>query len=119
MFRPEQALQQQVVRYLDAAHPGLIFYHPANGGARSAVEGAILKSMGVKAGVADLAFVLPDGRAAFVELKAGKGSASPAQKRFRADCEMQGVPYAECRSLAEVEGTLAAWGVAGRARISA
>lgn len=119
MFRPEQALQQQVVAYLRATAPSLIFFHVPNGGGRSTVEAAILKSMGVRAGVADLAFILTGARIAFIELKAGSGRATPAQKVFRADCELQGVPFAECRSLAEVQGTLDAWGVERRGRIAA
>lgn len=119
MMRPEQVLQQNVARYLAAALPATIWFHIPNGGGRSKVEAGILKSMGVRAGVADLCFVLPGARVGFIELKAGKGTANPAQKVFRADCELQGVPYAECRSLAEVEGTLAAWGLKARARIAA
>ena len=42
--RPEQALQRTVAQYLDLA-----------GGYRNAIEGAIFKSLGVKAGVPDLA----------------------------------------------------------------
>ena len=119
MFRPEQILQQQVVAYLKLAAPDLIFFHPANGGGRSKAEAAILKSMGVRPGVADLCFVLPGARIAFIELKAGNGTATPAQKAFRADCELQGVPYAICRSLAEVQGTLDGWGVSRRGRNAA
>lgn len=119
MFRPEQVLQQNVVAFLGVAYPGLLWWHTPNGGARSKAEAGILKSMGVRAGVADLCFVLPGARIAFIELKSAKGSASPAQKTFRADCEMQGVPYAICTSLAEVEGTLAAWGLKARGRLAA
>lgn len=119
MFRPEQILQQQVVAYLRIATPSLIFFHVPNGGARTKTEAAILKSMGVRAGVADLAFILTGARIAFIELKSANGTATPAQKVFRADCEMQGVPFAECRTLAEVQGTLDAWGVSRRGRVMA
>lgn len=119
MKREEQHLQQQVVRYLDLALPSLIWFHCPNGGGRTPVEGAILKSMGVRAGVPDLVFVLPDGRAAFIELKAGKGVLTPAQKAFRANCEQQRIPHAVCTSLAEVQGTLDAWGLHTRARVAA
>lgn len=119
MFRPEQILQQQVASYLHLAAPSLIWWHTPNGGARSKAEAAILKSMGVRAGVADLAFILTGARIGFIELKATNGRATPAQKTFRADCEMQGVPFAECRTLAEVQGTLDGWGVERRGRIAA
>jgi hypothetical protein len=40
--RPEQIVHRAVVAHLKArAVPGLVFLHPANGGARSAIEGAI------------------------------------------------------------------------------
>jgi hypothetical protein len=40
--RPEQDLQRTVVEHLQwRAVPNLFYFHPANGGARTAVEGAI------------------------------------------------------------------------------
>lgn len=119
MRRPEQALQKLVVDYLRVACPDLIFFHPANGGGRSKVEAAILKGLGVRAGVADLCFVQPGGQASFIELKAEKGSPSQSQKTFRDDCDRQGIPYAVCKSLAEVQGTIRAWGIQSRERVVA
>jgi hypothetical protein len=116
MNRPEDRLHIQVAHFLRVACPDLLFYHAPNGGGRDAREAAKLKAMGVRRGVADLAFVLPDGRAAFIELKADKGRQSPHQKLFEEDCARRGVPYLICRSLAEVEGALAAWGIPTRAR---
>lgn len=112
----EDRLQKQVVAFLRVAAPDLLFFHPANGGFRNLREAAKLKAMGVRAGVADLAVVLPDGRAAFVELKAGKGRLSPAQAEFRDTCERLSIPHAVARSLAEVEAALSAWGVTMKAR---
>lgn len=119
MMRPEQILQQQVVAFLRLACPNLLWFHVPNGGGRSKAEAAILKSMGVRAGVADLCFILAGARVGFIELKAGNGTATPAQKTFRGDCEFRGVPYAICKSLAEVQGTLDGWGVTQRARVAA
>jgi hypothetical protein len=119
MNRPEQTLQRQVVAFLNATAPNCIFYHVPNGGGRSRVEAAILKGLGVRAGVPDLAFVLADGRAAFIELKADNGRQSPAQALFQMECERMGVPYAVCRSLAEVQGTLDGWRVILRGRVAA
>ena len=75
-----------------------------------------LKDMGTRPGVADLSFVLPGGRAAFIELKAPKGRQSPEQKAFEADCTTNNAPYAVCRSIEEVAETLRGWGVQLRAR---
>lgn len=119
MRRPEQALQQTVAGFLRATLPQNIWFHVPNGGGRSKAEAGILKSMGVRAGAPDLVFVLPDGKAAFIELKAGRGAQSIAQKVFQADCERLGVPYAVCKSLEEVQGTLQAWGLILRGRLAA
>ena len=113
---PEDILQMQVARYLAVASPDLVWFHPANGGYRNPREAKKLKDMGVKAGVADLALILPDGRAAFIELKHGKGRQTDTQKAFEADCARTATPYAICRSLDDVQQTLAAWSVPTRAR---
>jgi hypothetical protein len=120
MNRAEQAFQQQVVAYLDVALGDALFFHvPNSSGNRGARLGGILKSMGLKAGVADLVIINEFGRAFMLELKAGKGSQSSGQKAFAADCERLHIPYAVCRTLPEVEGTLTAWGFTPRARIAA
>ena len=109
MKRPEQAFQQAVVRFIDAAAPGLLYFHVPNGGARSKVEGAIFKTMGVKAGVADLIFMLPTGKFGAMELKAGRGRLSPAQEDFREKMLKGSRYWAEVRTLEEVEETLHKW----------
>ena len=113
---PEDLLQITVARFLRIAAPALMWWHVPNGGSRHPGEARKLKDMGTRAGVADLAFVLPDGRAAFIELKAPKGRQTPEQKTFEADCQTNTAPYALCRSLAEVETVLRGWGVTLRAR---
>ncbi len=112
----EDILQMQVARFLKVVAPDLCWYHPANGGYRNPREAAKLKDMGVRPGVADLALILSDGRAAFIELKVGKNRQTDTQIAFQADCERLGAPYAVCRSLDDVETTLRAWGVPLRAR---
>jgi hypothetical protein len=104
MQRPEQELQKSVVAYLNyALPPAILFFHiPNQMGNRGAREGAILKSMGVRAGMPDLGFILPTGMVAWCELKAGKGSLTPAQRTFRDLMRARGVPFAECRSIQEV-----------------
>jgi hypothetical protein len=54
-------------------------FHPANGGWRSPVEGAILKAMGVRAGVPDIVAV-KGGQCYALELKAPDGRLTPAQR---------------------------------------
>lgn len=67
-------------------------FHVPNGGKRNAREAARMKGMGVRAGVHD--YLLPVPRGAFhglwIEMKAGKNSATPAQKEWRARMQAQG-----------------------------
>lgn len=110
MKRPEQQLQQQVAGYINAAYPGLLWFHPANSsGNRGARLGGILKSMGVLAGVPDIVVILPTGLSAFIELKASKGSLSPTQKAFRDRARETGALWEECRSLEETADLLNRW----------
>lgn len=93
-----------------AAHHNLIWYHPANEGARSVAAGAKLKAMGMLPGVADFAFVLPGGKAAFLEIKAEDGKLSPDQVSFQILCTRVSVPFAIARSLDEAKLILLGWG---------
>lgn len=95
------------------AVPNLIWYHVPNGEHRHISVAVKLKKMGVKAGVADFALVLPSGLgAAFLELKkpGTGGRASRAQKDFRAECEAARVPYYIARDFYEARAWLIAMG---------
>jgi hypothetical protein len=82
--RPEQEIQKALADHLRArAAAGTYWFHPANGGARTAIEGAILKACGVQAGTPDL-ILIKDGRTYGLELKADKGRLSPAHEEMRA-----------------------------------
>ena len=115
MNRPEDSLHHAVVQLLKlTAAAGVIYYHPANEGTKSAIRGARLKRKGVLAGVADLALILPGGRAAFLELKAPKtGRLNENQKAFREACEATGAPYAVATTLDEAQAVLTSWGALG------
>lgn len=111
LLTKEAALQAYVVDALRFfGVPGLIYYHPVNEGRRAIRTGAFLKRLGMVAGVADLALVLPGGKAAFLELKTIKGRTSPEQRAFRDRCEAAGVPYAIARSPEEATSILRNWG---------
>lgn len=110
MNRLEQSFQQTVVQFIDRAAPGLLFFHvPNSSGNRGARLGGIMKSMGLRAGVPDLVFVLPNAKIGFLELKAGKGSLSKSQREFRDEAQERGCPWAEARTLTEVWDALEAW----------
>lgn len=123
MRRPEQLLQQQIVRFIDAAYPTLLYWHTPNGGARNPVEAGIFKTLGVKAGVPDLTFILPLGKAAFIELKAGKGRLTDSQQAFRDRAQQLDCLWAEVRSLNEAADVLERWllpyGLVSKARVAA
>jgi len=58
--RPEAAIQRAVFQHLRArAAPGVFAFHVPNGGYRKPVEAAILKGLGVVAGVADVLLFRP------------------------------------------------------------
>lgn len=112
--RPEDTLQMALVEHLRfRARPGVIWHSTPNEGLRSAREGARLKRMGLRPGAGDLLFVLPpEGRAAYLELKAGKdGRQSAAQKQFEADALAAGARYALVRTIDDALSILIEWGV--------
>jgi hypothetical protein len=76
----EQTIQREVFRHLRArAAPGVFAFHPANGGYRKPIEAAIMKGLGVVAGVPDV-IAIRDGRCFALELKAEGGRASDVQR---------------------------------------
>ena len=113
MKRPEEELQRAVVQFLKMACPtALWFAVPNQRGTRKRWENEMLVAMGVRAGVPDLVFVLPGGRVGFIELKAAKGRMETSQLIFAEEAL-----HLVCRSLAEVQGALAAWGLPLRGRV--
>lgn len=115
---PERDLHMTVKRYLDIALPReAIWWHCPNGGARFKSEAVTLQRMGVLAGVFDLQLIYRR-EPLFIELKAAGESLSPDQARFAARLDAQGIPWAVCRSLAEVEATLRGWRLPLSARVA-
>jgi len=116
----ELPIQKAIMRYLDLALPASYrAAHIPNGGARNARTAAMLKAMGVKAGIADIAIFGPGGCAAMIEVKAGKGSPSPAQKDWMDWASEHEFPYAVCRSIGDVQVALTDFGIPVRAGVSA
>lgn len=106
---PEQELQKAVAAFLDVALPRDAFwFHCPNGGKRSPVEAAILKSMGVKAGVPDICIAY---RASLwcIEIKSDDNDVTVPQAVVHKHLALAGAPTAICRSLREVEQTLRDW----------
>jgi rhodanese-related sulfurtransferase len=108
---PEQPIHEGIVQLLKfCAAPKVIWYAVPNGGYRSKRTAAMLKAQGVRAGVADIALVLPGGQSAFVEVKAPHGRQSPEQREFEAAVSLAGARYAIVRSIDEARAVLASWG---------
>jgi hypothetical protein len=92
--RPEQIAHKAVVDHLRMRGvPGVVFLHPANGMGRTAVEGAILKSMGVMPGAPDL-HLFHNNRSYAIELKADTGRVSESQADMLRRLDQVGVSTA-------------------------
>lgn len=100
-----------------------IIYHTPNGGRRSKREAGILKAMGVRAGVPDLAIILPAPMLmAWAEVKLEKTAwhdrtgLSDDERKFRDQVLALGHRYAVVRTLGELYDFLVSLGVQPRSR---
>lgn len=88
MNHPENQEQQALfawAKYTQRPHPSLeLLYHIPNGGKRDKAEAARLKREGVKAGVPNLCLPMAQDRYydLYIELKAGKNTATPLQRQW-------------------------------------
>ena len=97
--RPEQTIHRAVVQQLNTrATPGVVYLHPANGGARSPIEAAILKSLGVVPGAPDL-ILFHDGKSFALELKSEDGRPTEAQLAMIDRLSAAGVYTASCHGI--------------------
>ncbi len=107
--RPEQALHRAVFEHICwRGRAGTFAFHPANGGARSGIEAAIMKGFGVVAGVPDL-IIIHNGRVFGLELKAANGRLSPAQRDVHERLRAAGAEVAVAVGLDEALQQLADW----------
>lgn len=114
--RDEEMLQRAIWQLIQLeGNPNAIAYAVPNGTYKSKAAAGRQKAMGLRAGVPDLAFVLPDGGAAFMELKSRTGRVSPEQSAFIATCDAIGVPCPVVSDLENARMILRAWKVIGRA----
>ena len=82
--RPEHKIQSALMDYLVlAGRRDLHWFAIPNGEHRHIRAAMRLKAEGVRRGVPDLCFMLPQGRVAWLEMKAPNGRLSPDQKVFR------------------------------------
>jgi hypothetical protein len=109
--RPEQAIQKAVFQHIRARGvAGLVAWHTPNGGHRKPIEGAIFKSLGVRAGVSDV-IAVHEGKIFALELKSEGGRPTEAQLAFLGDMERAGAFTALPTGLDDALATLEAWGL--------
>lgn len=118
---PEEAFHRQAADYLTAVLDPVVWWttFPAGGGGK--VRGARLKAMGLKAGVPDILMTWLDGddmAAIGIELKAGGGSLSKAQKDMHMEMRQKGWGVFVCRSVEAVDDALTYCRVPRRGRLA-
>jgi hypothetical protein len=108
---PEAQIQRAVFEHLRIrGAPGVFAFAVPNGGYRRPIEAAILKGLGVRAGVPDL-FCVHHGRCFALELKAEGGRATDKQLACLAALRDAGAITATAEGLDAALRTLQAWGV--------
>lgn len=115
MLRPEQLIHQAIAQHLrQRGAPGVVWWHANNNiagtGRRAYIQGAIAKSLGVRAGVSDIV-ALHKGRFYSLELKAPGGRPSIAQLTFIADVERAGGYTCIAEGIDEAIKALETWGL--------
>lgn len=90
--------------------PGVFAFHVPNGGARSKVEAASMKGLGVVSGVPDLVLIR-DGAVFGLELKAPNGRLSPAQVATQEAMRAAGASVAVAAGLDSALAQLESWGL--------
>jgi hypothetical protein len=107
--RPEDSIQRAVCAHLRTrGSPGLVWWHTPNGGKRNRIEAAILKGLGVRAGVSDL-IAVHEGKAFALEIKADGGRPSEAQLQFIDDFQAAGGHAVVAEGLDEALRVLETW----------
>ncbi len=98
--RPREMLRRTVVQWLEYTKPDGEWFHLPHAAPPA----------GVEARVADLVFVLPGGRAGFIEL-GSEGRPSAARRAFSEWVRGLGARYAEAHSIEEGTRILRTWGL--------
>jgi len=111
MARPEQVIQRNVFAHLrQRGVPGMFAFHVPNGGYRRPVEAAIMKGLGVVAGVPDL-ICIHRGKVYCIELKAEGGRVSLKQSETIAALARAGAHTCIAEGLDRALEVLEQWGL--------
>lgn len=108
----ERAIHLAVVERLQlGVMPHVFWCHIPNGEARAKVTGAILRAMGVKAGVPDLMFLIGGRRPHFLELKRETGRTSLDQQGVHREMRQAGAVVEVAYGFDDAMKILQRWGV--------
>lgn len=111
---PEQALQKAVAAYLDAVLVPPWYYTAIGHGGGGRTRGAILKGMGLKAGVWDILILGADRFVAWIELKSARGKLTSEQQDFGEMARAFGNYTGQVRSIEDVRAALDMWQIPTR-----
>ena len=107
----EQQIQRAIFDHFAwRGAPGVFAFHPANGGYRKPVEAAIMKGLGVVAGVPDV-IAIHNGRVFAMEIKAEGGRATEKQLACIAALREAGAFTCIAEGLDRALDVLESWGI--------
>lgn len=111
MKRLEDHIQRAVIQHLrERGAPGVVYWHTPNGGHRRKAEAAILKGLGVRAGVSDI-IAIHKGRVFALELKAPEGRPTESQMQFISEINAAGGFGCIAHGLDKAIKVLETWGL--------
>lgn len=106
----EHKLQTMVLTHLTVAGRRDIYWFAVPNAARRSMQTAArMRSEGMRAGIADICVMFPDGIASWLELKTPRGVQSIQQKGFQAICQRLRHRYALARTFDEAVAVLRGW----------
>jgi hypothetical protein len=112
--QPERQIHAAIIQHLRLrAKPDVVFWHTPNGAhygrtKKAVIHGAVMKSLGVRAGVSDIV-LLHESKFFALELKAPGGRSTEAQIKFRADVNAAGGYASEAVGLDAALACLQCW----------
>jgi hypothetical protein len=109
--RPEDLIQRPVFQHAKIRKaPGTFMFHVPNGGKRRPIEAAIMKGLGVTAGVPDI-IAIRKGHTFALELKADGGTPTAKQIETMAEMEAAGATVTLAVGLDAAIAQLESWGI--------
>lgn len=113
-IRPEEAVQREIIVYLDAVLPRALIMAIPNGARRTRTGRASNAIAGLCPGAPDLVVALPGGKVLWIEVKAPNGHASSSQIAIHSAMKALGHTCVIARSQDDVRRALVRLGVETR-----